>query len=532
MPDDARLQITLRLKDEASKRMKNISNSFKRNMNNVGTAAAGGAAVAGGALVAAGSSMQDFGDEVKRGENAIRMGTGAMGDDLEGLMDSAREVSGNVPQDFGTVATAVADVNTEFGFLGEDLEKTTQMFLDVGRVAGLDTGPMIKGVNDIMTTFGEDMGTSNAVMGDFIAISQATGMPLDKLIKQMQTYGPILKTAGMETDEAASFIGTLASQGNDARRVIPGLQERMKELAEGGAPDLAKAIENDLLALQNMGEGTDQTKLAIDLFGTSGDRMVAAINAGLIPAHEALTEKTRETTDETDNLTKDSMTTSETFDTMKNKIGALIQPFAEYIALIGAILVPLGGLALALGGVAIAATMLNIPLLPLVAVILAIVAAVTLAVVIFKNWDKIIGFFRDTWDKVWDKIDEPVLAIWEVIKSFLNFYINGFNAVIRGINKLKIPKWVPKIGGKSVNIPEIPALAEGGIVTGPTIAQIGEAGPEAVVPLKDGNLGGSTVIINFPQGSTVFLDNEQSARALADQITQQIRGVLRAQGSF
>jgi phage-related protein len=41
----------------------------------------------------------------------------------------------------------------------------------------------------------------------------------------------------------------------------------------------------------------------------------------------------------------------------------------------------------------------------------------------------------------------------------------------------------------------IPRLAEGGIVTGPTLALIGEAGPEAVVPL-DGNhsVGGSTYI--------------------------------------
>ena len=45
-------------------------------------------------------------------------------------------------------------------------------------------------------------------------------------------------------------------------------------------------------------------------------------------------------------------------------------------------------------------------------------------------------------------------------------------------------------------------------------------------------MGGTNITINFPQGSTVILDNEESARALADQITQQIRGVLRAQGAF
>jgi phage-related minor tail protein len=43
----------------------------------------------------------------------------------------------------------------------------------------------------------------------------------------------------------------------------------------------------------------------------------------------------------------------------------------------------------------------------------------------------------------------------------------------------------------------IPALADGGIVTGPTLALIGEAGPEAVVPLdRMGGMGGNNVTIN------------------------------------
>ena len=51
-------------------------------------------------------------------------------------------------------------------------------------------------------------------------------------------------------------------------------------------------------------------------------------------------------------------------------------------------------------------------------------------------------------------------------------------------------------GGFSVgfpNIPEIPTLAKGGIVNRPTLAMLGEAGPEAVVPLGRGGGAGMTV---------------------------------------
>ena len=68
---------------------------------------------------------------------------------------------------------------------------------------------------------------------------------------------------------------------------------------------------------------------------------------------------------------------------------------------------------------------------------------------------------------------------------------SGINFVIDGINHLSfdIPDWVPEIGGSTfgfdlgrVSLPRIPELALGGIVKRPTIAQIGEAGPEAVIP--------------------------------------------------
>jgi hypothetical protein len=46
-------------------------------------------------------------------------------------------------------------------------------------------------------------------------------------------------------------------------------------------------------------------------------------------------------------------------------------------------------------------------------------------------------------------------------------------------------------------IPDVPLLAKGGIVTAPTLAIIGEAGPEAVVPLNDAGFGGGSVTINI-----------------------------------
>jgi hypothetical protein len=74
-------------------------------------------------------------------------------------------------------------------------------------------------------------------------------------------------------------------------------------------------------------------------------------------------------------------------------------------------------------------------------------------------------------------------------KSIGNGIIDGVNNALDAIANLAVGpagKFLPDI-----DIPNIPALAKGGVVSRPTLALIGEAGPEAVVPLsKMGGMGG------------------------------------------
>lgn len=88
----------------------------------------------------------------------------------------------------------------------------------------------------------------------------------------------------------------------------------------------------------------------------------------------------------------------------------------------------------------------------------------------------------------------------ELGKAFANSIIGVINTQIIGrLNDLL----EFKVGPISINppdIPNIPQLADGGIVTGPTLALIGEAGPEAVIPLDRMGTGGNNVVINVNGG--------------------------------
>jgi len=103
------------------------------------------------------------------------------------------------------------------------------------------------------------------------------------------------------------------------------------------------------------------------------------------------------------------------------------------------------------------------------------------------------GVFSNNWRRAWfgvRQIFEGIVSgLSHIFKAPLNFMIDGINKFLSGIGKIKIPDWVPGVGGKGFSIPRIPRLAKGGIVSASTIANIGEAGTEAVVPLQRNTQG-------------------------------------------
>ena len=124
----------------------------------------------------------------------------------------------------------------------------------------------------------------------------------------------------------------------------------------------------------------------------------------------------------------------------------------------------------------------------------SIQAAVENVKAIFQNIiDFINNVFSGNWEAAWDNIVNIFGNLFGMIvnlaKAPINGVISAINWVLEKINSISvtIPDWVPLVGGETLgfNIPTIPQLAEGGVATSPTLAEIGEGGePEAVMPLS------------------------------------------------
>jgi len=127
--------------------------------------------------------------------------------------------------------------------------------------------------------------------------------------------------------------------------------------------------------------------------------------------------------------------------------------------------------------------------------------------------DFVKNVFAGEWSAAWESIKNAFGnafgALVGLVKLPFNTIISMVNTVTGSINKalskVKVPDWVPVLGGKSIDfrIPKIPQLAEGGIATRSTIANIGEGGePEAVLPLSKlssmlGGASGGNITVSF-----------------------------------
>nr|DAE50723.1 MAG TPA: minor tail protein [Bacteriophage sp.] len=118
----------------------------------------------------------------------------------------------------------------------------------------------------------------------------------------------------------------------------------------------------------------------------------------------------------------------------------------------------------------------------------------------------IAGWFREKFSAAWTAVKNVFSKGGKVFTGIKDGILNGLksvvNALIRGINRvISIPfsginsalrsiRSVSILGKKpfgwlpTIDTPQIPYLAKGGVVDQPTLAMMGEAGKEAVVPLE------------------------------------------------
>jgi hypothetical protein len=375
---------------------------------------------------------------------------------------------------------------------GEEVNSANNRILQINTAMGLfgkETEDVTKRIVKLAEAQGTELGISNLT----IKATQAKLLTFKNLAKSAKTVGGAFDRANKAAlDMAAAGFGS----------------------AEGNAVQLGKALENPIKGIAALAKsGVTFTEQEKDKIATlvESNKMLEAQDMVLKAIEAQVGGTAKATADDTKRM-------QEGFAQFQQSLGLGLLPVLEAVT---PVLLGMANwakenpgtfkvLAAAIGAIAISILAINaaMALNPISAIAIGVVALIAGVVLAYKRFET----FRNIVDTVFSGIKIGFDLVVTYLKTVAGIYKSIFNGIASGWNNTigKLSFSIPDIPGlpgrgTKIEVPKIPMLAQGGIVTSPTLALIGEGrGPEAVIPLdrmgEFGMGGGSNVTINVNGG--------------------------------
>jgi len=288
-----------------------------------------GASIAGGGVALAG--LYKVGKVFDDMTETIRVGSGAAGADLDGLVDSAKTIGRTVPAEFDKIGGVVADVSTRMGLTGETMETVASQYLEAGRILGedVDVGKTSAAFNAFKIE-GEDV---SGALDHLFQVSQATGIGMNELAGSVSMNAPAVQSLGFGFEEAAVMVGSFDKAGLNSSQMMSGMSRSLVNLAKDGE-EPAEAFQRTVGEIDGFIKAGD-TAAAIDLagsvFGTRGaSQFIGAIESGTLNLDE-MTEAAGQTGDTILGLGEETMDFEESWQLFKNNVLVWLEPLGARV---------------------------------------------------------------------------------------------------------------------------------------------------------------------------------------------------------
>ena len=233
-----------------------------------------------GAITAVGAASVAAWNTVDEAYDTIAKGTGATGDALEDLQKSFDNVFSSIPTEAATAGSAIADINTRFGFTGEVLEDCTKKFIQFGEVNNTDVSTAIANVSRYMGDAGIESSKYSEVLDQLTAASQASGLGVDKLSESLTKYGAPMRALGFDTEESIAIFAGWEKAGVNTEIAFSGMKQAIGKWSKEGK-DARKEFKKTLKEIKDCPDIAEATGKAIEAFGQkAGPDLADAIQGG------------------------------------------------------------------------------------------------------------------------------------------------------------------------------------------------------------------------------------------------------------
>lgn len=293
--------------------------------------AVGGIAVATGkAVVEAGKYLKDLGSAFDSATDAIRIGTGATGEALDGLLDDFDAVYKSVPTSMEAASQAIADYNTRLGVSGPILQDLSKKALQTSDMLGDDLGGVIKESSEAFQAWNIDANDMGAAMDYVFKVSQSTGKGFSDIMATVQKFAPEMQDLGYSFEGAAAFIGQLDKAGVNTDEVLTALKKSVTNLTKDGL-NAADGLQQYIGEIKNASSASEAAAKATEIFGSkAGVKMSELIRSGALSVSD-LVDQLNNSTETINGAAEDTYDFAERLQLMKQSLEVALKPMANTI---------------------------------------------------------------------------------------------------------------------------------------------------------------------------------------------------------
>lgn len=431
-----------------------------------------------------GENFGDIGEAIAQ----VTKNLGDMDDvELQNVTESAFALRDTFGYEIPESTRAAKAMMDNFGISGED----AMNLIAAGAQNGLDySGELLDSISEYSVQFSKMGMDADDMFAIFQKGAESGAFNLDKVGDAVKEMSIRVVDGSDTTREGFELIGLNADE--------------MAEKFAAGGETAKEAFDQTIDALAAMEDPIAQNQAGVDLMGTMWEDLGADAVTALADIQDSSYE-TSEAMEQIKDVKYDDLGSQ--FEMLKRNVETAIIPIGEslmpllldlgenILPLVTDVLAPLLDLfgqllspIVSLIGTALTpliemfTLLINIAIQPLIAVIqnflvpifsnaltgLANTASSIIGNItnIFRNLIDFIknvltGNWKAAWQNIVDIFSNIVSGIASIFKTPLNTIIDGINGFINGVNSIKVPDWVPGVGGKGFNIPNIPRLKIG-----------------------------------------------------------------------
>lgn len=209
-------------------------------------------------------------EAAERAFKILHSDTGATGEVFEDLKKNLNNLWGTVPAAARTIAIALADLHTSLGLTGDALERAGRSSLALSCLLGVDVAKSVQGSSSVVQAFHINANDASRVMNDLFATCQSAGIGFTDLTTVLQASAGALQSFGLNAGQSMGFVGRLSKAGMQADQITTALVNAQSYLLDNG--EGIDSLQELLTRVTTVADGVD---VACKAFGPEAAEMMS-----------------------------------------------------------------------------------------------------------------------------------------------------------------------------------------------------------------------------------------------------------------